>query len=81
MRSMDFHIEDNARMLTIGQMVEVKEYYVPAGYTYMIEHAIGMSSPYPFGKRLRVLKGRVAEIRNDGKFNIATLEFDEEERR
>ncbi len=78
MRRMDFHIEENAKLLTIGQMVEVKEYYVPAGYTYMIEHAIGMSRPYPFGQRLKVLRGKVARISNDGKFNIATLEFDED---
>lgn len=77
MRQMDFSIEDNGHMLTIGQMVEVKEYYTPGGYTYMIEHAIGMSRPYPFSEKLKTYTGKVLEVKKTERFNIAVLEFDE----
>lgn len=77
MRTMDFSIENNGHMLTIGQEVEVKEFTSSGSYTYMIEHAIGMSSPYPARERLSSKKGRVLEIKKTDMFNIAVLEFDE----
>lgn len=77
MRTMEFTIEENGHMLTIGQEIGVKEYYAPGGYTYMIDHAIGMSSPYPAGQRLKTFTGKVLEIKKTDRFNIAVLEFPE----
>ncbi len=79
MRRMEFSIEDNGDMLTGGQIVTVKEYLTTRLYSYMIEHAIGMSRPYGAGDRLKTDRGRVVEIKNTGRFNIAVLEFDEDE--
>lgn len=77
MRQMDFSIENNGHMLTIGQIVEVKEYQTSSSYSYMIEHAIGMSSPYPVSQRLKTNRGKVVEIKSTKRFNIAVLEFEE----
>lgn len=77
MRRMEFSIENNGHMLTIGQEVMVKEYLSPGSYSYMIEHAIGMSSPYPLRERLKTDRGRVVEKKKTERFNIAVLEFDE----
>lgn len=77
MRRMEFSIEDNGHMLSIGQMVTVKEYLTTRLYSYMIEHAIGMSKPYSAGERLKTDWGKVVEIKKTDRFNIAVLEFDE----
>jgi uncharacterized membrane protein (UPF0127 family) len=77
MRTMEFTIEDNGPMLKIGEMVPVKEYYCPSGYSYMIEPALGMSRPYEMGQRLHCTEGRVVEKKKTERFNIAVLEFDE----
>jgi hypothetical protein len=78
MRTMEFTIEDNGPKLEVGQIVNVKEFYCPAGYTYMIEHALGMSSPYPLGQRLNTTQGKVLEKKRTERFNVAILEFDED---
>lgn len=77
MRTMDFSIENNGHMLTIGQIVKVKEYMAGSSYSYMIEHAIGMSKPYPVSERLKTDSGKVLEVKKTERFNIAVLEFDE----
>ncbi len=77
MRRMEFSIEDNGDMLTVGQEVTVKEYLTTRLYSYMIEHAIGMSKPYSAGERLKTDRGRVVEVKKTDRFNIAVLEFDE----
>lgn len=77
MRRMEFSIEDNGHMLSIGQMVTVKEYLTTRLYSYMIEHAIGMSKPYSAGERLKTDCGKVVEVKKTDRFNIAVLEFDE----
>lgn len=79
MRRMEFSIEDNGDMLTVGQVVTVKEYLTTRLYSYMIEHAIGMSKPYGAGERLKTDRGRVVEVKKTDRSNIAVLEFDEEE--
>ena len=77
MRRMEFTIEDNGDMLTVGQVVTVKEYLTTRLYSYMIEHAIGMSRPYGAGERLKTDRGKVVEVKKADRFNIAVLEFDE----
>ncbi|MDO5540978.1 MAG: hypothetical protein Q4F83_13085 [Eubacteriales bacterium] len=77
MRTIEFSIEDNGDQLTIGEMIGVKEYYCPGGYSYMIENAIGMSGLYQFRERIKSTKGKVIEIKKTERFNIAVLEFDE----
>ncbi|SDG72856.1 hypothetical protein [Marvinbryantia formatexigens] len=77
MRRMEFTIEDNGDMLTVGQVVTVKEYLTTRLYSYMIEHAIGMSRPYGAGERLKTDRGKVVEVKKTDRFNIAVLEFDE----
>ncbi len=77
MRTIKFHIENNGHMLSINQIVEVKEYKASSNYFYVIENSIGMSKPFSVRERLNSSKGKVLEIKNDGKFNIAVLEFDE----
>lgn len=77
MRTMEFSIENNGHMLSIGQMVSVKEYVTSGLYSYMIEHAIGMSKPYTVSERLKTDKGKVLEVKKTERFNIAVLEFDE----
>lgn len=77
MREMEFTIEDNGNMLSIGQEVKVIENSLPSSYYYMIEHAIGMSSNYSNRERLKNLTGKVLEIKSTEKFNIAVLGFDE----
>jgi hypothetical protein len=77
MRIMEFTIEDNGPLLKEGEMVPVKEYYCPSGYSYMIEPALGMSRPYPVGERLKSAEGRVLEKKRTERFNVAVLEFDE----
>ena len=75
---MEFSIENNGHMLTIGQYVNVKEYVTNGLYSYMIEHAIGMSSPYRVYERLKTRRGKVLEVKKTEKFNIAVLGFEEE---
>lgn len=77
MRQMEFSIEDNGHMLTVGQTVKVKEYVTTSLYSYMIEHAIGMSKPYNASERLKTDCGKVIEVKKTARFNIAVLEFDE----
>lgn len=77
MRTMEFTIENNKDMLEIGQEVNVIEGELPSSYYYMIEHAIGMSANYTSRERLKSTKGKVLEIKETAKFNIAVLEFDE----
>lgn len=77
MREVKFHIEDNGSMMSIGQKMQIKEVYAPCGYSYLLENMLGMSSPYPVSERLKTTSGTVKEITNDGKMNIAILEFDE----
>lgn len=77
MRTMEFSIENNGNMLTIGQMIGIKEYQTASMYSYMIDDAIGMSKPYPPGERLKSTRGKVLEVKKTDRFNIAVLEFDE----
>ncbi|MDO4344551.1 MAG: hypothetical protein Q4C50_07085 [Eubacteriales bacterium] len=77
MRTMEFSIENNGHMLTVGQTVGVKEYVTSGLYSYMIEHAIGMSKPYPVSERLKSDRGKVLEVKKTARFNIAVLEFEE----
>lgn len=77
MRTMEFTIENNGHMLEIGQEVNVTEGKLPSSYYYMIEHAIGMSANYNSRERLKVLKGKVLEIKTVDMVNIAVLEFNE----
>ena len=64
-------------MLTIGQMIGIKEYQTASMYSYMIDDAIGMSKPYPASERLKSSQGKVLEVKKTDRFNIAVLGFDE----
>lgn len=77
MRTMEFTIENNMDQLEIGQIVNVTEGVLPSSYFYTIEHALGMSANYKNAERLKSSKGKVIEIKETARFNIAVLEFEE----
>lgn len=77
MRRMDFSIENNGHLMSVGQKLKVKEYQTASYYSYMIEHSLGMSKPYTVSERLKTDTGTVLEIKKTERFNVAVLEFDE----
>ena len=77
MRRMDFSIENNGSLMSVGRMLKVKEYQTASYYSYMLEHSLGMSKPYTVSERLKTDTGKVIEIKKTERFNIAVLEFDE----
>ncbi len=77
MRKMEFTIENNGHALTIGSEVNVIESKLPTSYYYTIEHALGMSTNFTNGDRLKTTVGKVLEIKATPRFNIAVLEFNE----
>lgn len=77
MRTMEFTIENNGYVLTIGSEVNVIESKLPTSYYYTIEHALGMSTNFSRSERLKIRIGKILEIKATDKFNIAVLEFDE----
>lgn len=75
-RLMEFTIE-NKESLKIGQEVSVTESKLPTSYYYTIEHALGMSGNFVSTERLKTRNGKVVEIKETPKFNVAVLEFNE----
>lgn len=76
MRRVEFSIEDNGPKLEIGKEYAIIEYQ-SANYFYMIEDALGMSSPIPLNQGLKSRKGIVVEKKKTARQNVAVLEFDE----
>jgi len=78
MRQEEFKMERTG-LLSVGDVLPVKEYELPSSYYYMLGHAYAMSGNYTTLERIKSTEGKVVDVRETPKGFFVTVAFDEED--
>lgn len=76
MRQIEFKME-RLNLLSVGDVLKVEEYKLPASYYYVLGNSYAMSANYTLTERLKSREGKVSDVRETPKGYFVTVDFDE----